>query len=431
MVINSTIAALLVALLCPALGPRPQQPAKASPQANDASAPAETLAEAEALLQKQQFAPAAEKLHAIVTGQPQNPQAWFDLGFAQSHLRNMTESVAAYRKAAELSPKWFEANLNLGLALARDGNNAEAAAALKKAVTLQPTTGGKQVLSKAWSALAQVLEGSQPQEALADYQKAAELDPGVADNFQAIAKLLEARGDLTGAEQRYRHAAEMGNETAVEQLINLYLKQKRLADAESWLQKYLQADPQNAPARVQLAKVLSAEGKTEIAISVLQAGNNNSDPATMRQLSLLYLENKQYNQAAPLLQQLSQNSPADAELHWNYGDALLHQHKYPEAEAELMRALQLNPRLTEAYSDLAYAADQNKHYQLAIRALDIRARYLPETAGTYWLRATSYDSLRAYKPAIENYKLFLQASGGKSPDQEFQARHRLKALQPD
>jgi hypothetical protein len=36
-----------------------------------------------------------------------------------------------------------------------------------------------------------------------------------------------------------------------------------------------------------------------------------------------------------------------------------------------------------------------------------------------------------YKPAAENYKLFLAAAGGKYPDQEFQARHRLKAIQPN
>jgi tetratricopeptide (TPR) repeat protein len=112
------------------------------------------------------------------------------------------------------------------------------------------------------------------------------------------------------------------------------------------------------------------------------------------------------------------------------GVALLHQHQYPEAEAELVRAVQLKPDLADAYFDLAYAAQQNKHYELSLRALDARARSKPDTAGTYWLRATSYDSLGAYKPAAENYKLFLAASGGKSPEQEFQARHRLKAITP-
>jgi hypothetical protein len=36
-----------------------------------------------------------------------------------------------------------------------------------------------------------------------------------------------------------------------------------------------------------------------------------------------------------------------------------------------------------------------------------------------------------YKPAAENYKLFLAAAEGKFPDQEFQARHRLKAILPN
>jgi len=48
-----------------------------------------------------------------------------------------------------------------------------------------------------------------------------------------------------------------------------------------------------------------------------------------------------------------------------------------------------------------------------------------------FLRATAYDSLRLYKPAATNYKLFLAAAAGKFPDQEFQARHRLKAIEPN
>lgn len=428
MVINSSIPALLLALLCPVSAQHAGQDSRPSPPA---AARAESLADAETLLQKQQFEAAAAKLRTIVATEAGNSQAWFDLGFAESHLGNTAQSISAYHKAGALSPKWFEASLNLGLALARSGNSIDAAAELKKAVTLKPSMGGNQALSKAWSALAEVQEQSKPDEALAGYQKAAELDPSVAGNFEEIGKLLEQRGGFAGAEQQYLKAANIGSTRAIEQLITLYLKQKRLPDAESWLRRYLDEDPHSAPAQAQLGKVLAAEGKTQEAISALETGSNTSDPATMRELSLLYLENKQYEKAATLLQQLAQQSPSDSEVHYNYGDALLHQHKYPEAERELAQALQIDPKLTEAYSELAFAAGQNKHYELAIRALDVRARYAPETAATYWLRATSYDNLRAYPRAIENYKLFLAASQGKSPDQEFQARHRLKALQPN
>ena len=62
--------------------------------------------------------------------------------------------------------------------------------------------------------------------------------------------------------------------------------------------------------------------------------------------------------------------------------------------------------------------------------MDERGRYLPEMPGTYFLRATSYDNLRAYPQAADFYHKFLAASAGKYPDQEWQARHRLVAIEP-
>jgi tetratricopeptide (TPR) repeat protein len=391
---------------------------------------ADQLPQAEANLQSQHYDLAETQLQALTKSQAKNPQVWFDLGFAESHMGKNAEAIAAYKKAVELSPKWFEANLNLGLALAKAGSLPEAATALRAATELKPTTGGQQALSNAWFSLAQVLEESTPKESLAAYQKAAELNPTNADALVGAGKLMEAQGDLAAAEKQYLTAAQMGNNSGLEQLLKLYLKQKRFADAESWLQKYLAANPNNAGAQVQLGRILAAEGKTQDAISTLEAANKNApNPDVSRELAALYLEAKQYDSAAPLLQDLVQKNPADGQLHCDRGSVLLHQHKYPEAEAELLQGLKINPKQDDSYWELAYAAQQNKHYELALRALDARAQKLPETATTYWLRAVSYDSLGAFKPAAQNYKLFLAADGGKSPDEEFKARHRLKAIE--
>ncbi len=45
--------------------------------------------------------------------------------------------------------------------------------------------------------------------------------------------------------------------------MNLYVSQKKYADAETALRKLLAADPQNTTAHVQLGRVLAAEGKNE------------------------------------------------------------------------------------------------------------------------------------------------------------------------
>src|SRR5260221_6202881 len=405
---------------------------KPHPQSTADDRDADALKDAESLLQKQQYLQAEEKLQTIVTQDSENPQAWFDLGFAQSHQGKPAEAIIAYKKATQLGPKWFEAQQNLGLALAKSGDLSAAASALRIAVPLKPIVGGQAALAAAWISLAQVTEESQPQEALAAYQKAAELAPANSEAQLGAARMAERSGNAAAAEQQYLKLAETGNNNSIERLISLYLKQKRFADAETWLRKYMAANPQNAAAQLQLGRLLAAEGKPQEAITALEPVYKSSpDPKFARELASLYLDAKQYDSAATILQDLVAHSPADAQLHLDYGTALVHQHKYPEAQAELLKAVQQNPRLVEAYFDLGYAAEQNKNYELTIRVLDARAKLQPETPATYFLRATAYDNLKMYKPAAENYKLFLAAAAGKFPDQEFQARHRLKAIQPN
>ena len=66
-----------------------------------------------------------------------------------------------------------------------------------------------------------------------------------------------------------------------------------------------------------------------------------------------------------------------------------------------------------------------------VHALDIRAKLLlPETPMTYFLRASAYDHLRDFKNAAANFHLFLNIANGKYPNQEWQAKHRLIAIEP-
>jgi tetratricopeptide (TPR) repeat protein len=431
MAISKTIPALVLACIAVSAAgqtravPRPHQPTAEERAADD-------LKDSEDLLQKRQYPQAEEKLLALTSKQNDNAQAWFDLGFVQSHLGKTADAISAYKKATGLSPKWFEAQQNLGLALARSGDFPAAAAVLKVAVTLKPNTGGDKALSAAWLSLAQVTEKSQPEEALNAYKNAAELDPGNPEVQLGLAKFNERSGNPSAAEQQYLKLAESDNDEAVERLITLYLQQKRYSEAETWLRKYMSAHPSNTAAQIQLGKLLAAEGKPQDAIAAIEpAYKSSSDPKLARALAGLYVETKQYGSAAQLLQPLVAQNPNDPLLHLDYGSALVHQHKYPDAQAELLKALQLKPDLVEAYFDLAYAAQQNKNYELTVRVLDARAKLQPETPATYFLRAEAYDSLKMYKPAAENYKQFLRLAAGQYPDQEFQARHRLKAIQPD
>ena len=413
-----------------------QKTSRTEPSRSAKPQQADSLAEAEGLLQKQQYAEAEQKLTALLSQQAENPQAWFDLGFAQSHLNKTGEAVASYRKAAGLSPKWFEASLNLGVALAKSNDYAAATSVLQHAVTLKPTARGNKALSKAWQSLAQVLEKTDPKAAAAAYDKAGELDPSQTELTLDAGRVLQSANDLPGAEEHFKKSADSGNAQGMVMLINLLSGQKRYTEAEGWLTKYVAKNPQDSKARFQLGRFLASQGKSQEAIAVLQnqgqpTGQPAGNPEIDRELAELYLQTKQYAQAEPLFRGLSQTTTTDPDLHFGLGVAVLHQLKYAEAEREFIQTVKLKPDYGEAYGYLADAARENKHYELAIRALDARAKFLPEDARSYFIRATSFDNLHMFKPAAENYKKFLAIAAGKFPDQEFQARHRLKAIQPE
>jgi tetratricopeptide (TPR) repeat protein len=181
-----------------------------------------------------------------------------------------------------------------------------------------------------------------------------------------------------------------------------------------------------------LGRVLAAQGKTDAAIAELRAGVKLApgDESADRDLAELYTTAGKNDMAEAAYRGLLTAHPNDAELHRALGQALLRQKQFPAAQQEFADTLKINPRLGEAYGDLAFAAGENKNYTLVIRALDARAKLLPEIPITYFMRGSAYDHLRDLKNAAANYRLFLNSANGKYPDQEWQAKHRLIAIEP-
>ena len=393
---------------------------------------ARALAEAEAAIEKKQWAAAESALRGLVAKDAKNYRAWFDLGFVCNATDRHPEAIEAYRKSVAAKPDVFESNLNLGLLLTASGS-AEAETFLRAATTLKPSEKPEQALARAWGVLGDVLKDKNPVEALAAYREAAKLDPKDARPHLAAGGLLERQNNRPAAEAEFLKARELepNSTEALEALVRIYSRDKRWAEAEAALRQFLKAEPANAAARIQLGRTLIELGRKDEGVAELEAAAKDStDPAAERELAALYLEAKQYEPAALHYRSLLARDPRNAELHHALGIALTRQGKYAEAEAELAAAVNANPDLKEAYFDLAFAAQRNKDYSTTLRALDARTRFYPESAGTYFMRAITYDSLRDYKQAAQNYHQFLLLANGQFPDEEWKARHRLKAIEP-
>ncbi len=398
----------------------------------DASSP--EVAQAEEAMQHNDFAAAEPLLQKAVAAKPNDYRAWFDLGYVYNATDHRAQAIDAYRKSVTLKPEAFESNLNLGLLLAKQGENAEAAKYLKAATQLKPTEHPESGLTRAWLAVGRVEEAADPQQALAAYGEAAKLSPRDPQPHFAAATLLRKQNDLDGAGREYKTAAELDptSNDALSGLIDVYVVQKKYSDAEAILRKLLASDPQDGAARMQLARVLTAEGKNDEAARELQSGlqADPGDPRAALELGTLYVNAGKDADAEQQFRVAVQKLPQDPQAHFALGSLLLHEKKFPESQQELLIAVRLKPDLAEGYSNLAVAASSNKNYVLAMQALDMRAKFLPETPATYFLRAATFDNLKQISQAVEYYQKFLAVDDGKFPDEEWQARHRLIAIDP-
>ena len=398
--------------------------------------PPPELVRAEALIQKQDYAGAEPLLHKVLEGDagsdPANYVAWFELGFVENGLGKRDESIAAYRKSVAAKPDVFESNLNLGLQLAKAGHP-DAEQYLLAATQLKPTSHVAEGHARAWLSLAHVVAATKPEEAIADYRQAAALQPKDQEPHLAAGLLLEKEGKFADAESEYKQALALGPSTdALTGLANFYMRGHRFPEAEAELKKLALAHPEQTDARVQLGRVLAADGKYDEALAELQAARKlaPADVSLQRDLADLYVIAKKYDEAVVAYRELLAGSPNDAVLHQSLGKALLEEKKFVDAQKEFEQAVKLKPDFGAAYGDLAFAASENKDYPLTLKALDMRVKYLPDEPVTYFLRASAYDHLKDVKKAVLNFHLFLNSAHGKYPEQEWQAKHRLIALEP-
>ena len=399
---------------------------------SDEALAARAISEAEASMEKKDWAAAEHGLRDVVAKDSSNYRAWFDLGFVLSRTDRRSEAIAAYRKSVAAKADVFESNLNLGMLLLATGSD-EAPTFLRAATRLKPSEQPEEGLARAWGVLGDALREKDPVEALAAYREAAKLTPRNPRPHLAAASLLQRQGDLSAAESEVRKARELQPDSteALAALAEIHLRARRWAEAEASLRELLKANRANTEARFQLGRLLLQQGRKQDGVAELeQVARESVDPAAERALAAFYLEAKQYEPAATRYRHLLEREPGNAQLHHALGITLTGQGKFAEAETELLAAVKADPELKEAYFDLAFAAQRNHDYALTIRALDARTRFYPESPGTYFLRANAYDSLKDFPRAVENYRQFLQVANGKYPDEEWKARHRLKAIEP-
>jgi tetratricopeptide (TPR) repeat protein len=374
-------------------------------------------------MDRQDFQEALQIFTKLAADDPRDYGAWFNLALAEAALQKYDLAIAHLQKTLQLKPGLYEAELNLGLAYLRTQQLADAEPHLEAAVRLKPSEfRAEMYLADNQLALAKY------DAAAKSYDAALKMDPRSARAELGLGQSLLHLGSLDQAAEHYRGAATLDPKLKSYQLelAAAYAGAKRPTDAIAVLKE----SPDTAGAAKQLGELYLAANQPQLAVEQLELSVKQS-PTLGNQMALAtaYIKNNQEELAAPILEKSLAANPNDYDVQMALGRIWRDKRDYQKAVDRFYVAAKLKPSDPVVWSEIASACVIAEMYPQAIAALDQIHRLNAEKPGHYYLRAIVLDKLRQNKPALENYKHFLELSQGKSPDEEFKARQRVRILE--
>src|SRR3984885_10003730 len=374
-------------------------------------------------LDDKQYPAAVDDFTKAIAADPKDYSLHFNLALAYSLLGKNAEAIPEYKKTLELKPDLYEAELNLGISLLREKRPAEAVPYLSSATAANP----KEYRANYYLAAALLGTGDFAK-AEQSYLASLAIDPKSPDAELGLAHALAGQNKLEDAAAHFRKAAELNPSFRDDllELASMYETAKQPDQAISIYQQF----PENPGAQERLGDLLLKAGRAADAIPSFQVAVAKSPTEANRAaLAEAYLKNNEPGKAQPVVEQILAADPDNFEIRMLHGRLIRDQRRFPEAAEEFVRATKLKPDSEQAWSELAGVLVMAENYPPALAALDRIAALHAEKPGHVFLRAIVLDKTRDLKPALESYQRFLQLSQGENPNQEWQARQRIKTLE--
>lgn len=387
------------------------------------------VTQAQAAMDRKDYEAAVQAYQEYLVKKPDDATVHYDLGYAYTAMQKAAEAKSEYEKAISLDPKMAVAYQNLGLTLLTSDPSA-AVAPLQKAAELLPDD------ARAKWLLGTALEvNGKPSLAIDQYEAARKLDDKDPDIMASLGHALLGAGRAGEAESVYREALSLHpTGSALGQahlgLAQALVAEKKIEEATTELAAYLQSQPNDAAARMELAADLAEVGKNDEALVELDRAAAGA-PESLRALKLraqIAFQRKRYEDAVPALQKAVALAPQDADLVAQLGHAYLEKKDYPQAVNELIVAYKMNPASNDVLGDLVTAEYLNKNYSAALQGLDALSQRKPLPIGSWFIRATCYDKLGQAAAALEAYKKFLELNKDENSDMYYVASARVRTL---
>jgi tetratricopeptide (TPR) repeat protein len=243
-----------------------------------------------------------------------------------------------------------------------------------------------------------------------------------------MAQSLVQQGRISDADPYFRQAAQLEPKYRdyLLELAGLYEKASQNRQAIEIYREF----PDNPAAQTRMGQLLLESKQFEDALPRLEeAFGKDPSPANRSALAAAYVFTAKLDRALPLLEQSVAAEPGNYDLRMMYARALRDKRQFQPAARQFYEAARLKPAEPKPWTELGGMLYMAGDLPQALAAFEQAAKNGESAAGNWFLRAIILDKLHQVKPAKDAYEHFLAMSQGKNPNQEFQARQRVRILQ--
>ncbi|MGA9648754.1 tetratricopeptide repeat protein [Pedobacter sp.] len=354
------------------------------------------------------YAVASTNFTKIVSLDPNNDAAYYELANASFRLDKLAEAEQNIKQAVKLRPdnKWY---LRLqGEVYKRTNKMPELISVFNDLIRIEPDNDAY-YFDKA---NAQFIL-NQPDEAKKTY-----------DQIQV--KFGESR-ELTNAKRRFQqngNASESdivklleGNQADVKNYLyaaGLLLQKNNEAEALKVLLKAHLLEPNNFEVNLGLADIYRKQKNDEAAFSSLKLAFDSDEMPTTEKVKIIAALFSKMNQpvvaknVTELSKSIAEKNPNDAKSLALYGDVLYQQNKLKEALIPYQAALKLNEQVYAVWEQVINIQTLLGHYAEAIKFGDEALTLYPNQAGLYYYMAYALFKTGKYENAQSNLKNALQ-----------------------
>lgn len=278
----------------------------------------------------------------VLEHKPNNTETWQD---AFNDLGNLLQGIGQFDRAIVWHSLALESEANLGEVYCQLGelhimekNWSAALTSFEHALEYLPNS------AKIYSSLAQIHSQLQNKKAEMDsWYRATEINPNLVNStgYYKLAKALEQGGEIEKAIGCYQKATKEpgGIVSALYDLGEIYLRQRRLPEAEATYQKILATQPQEARAQYKLGNVYLQKRSFEDAIDCFRQTIKNAPdfPWAYRDLVKTFLMLRKWDEAISTCYAILNLVDEYPWVYSHLGNALREKGKFAEAAVNFQK----------------------------------------------------------------------------------------------